>query len=80
MRAAPRTQVRADRITAHEAARREVPAGLTDAIGATGAADWTIWRRRTDLFDLLRSGEGAGAGEGAGEGADAGLPVVGELP
>lgn len=53
MRVALHTKVRADRVAAYEAAHREVPVELTDAIRAAGATPWTIWRSRTDLFHLL---------------------------
>ncbi|MGW4565714.1 L-rhamnose mutarotase [Streptomyces sp. NPDC004561] len=53
MRVALHTKVRADRIAEYEAAHREVPKALTDAIRAAGATSWTIWRSRTDLFHLV---------------------------
>ncbi|MER6081551.1 L-rhamnose mutarotase [Streptomyces sp. NPDC013157] len=53
MRVALHTRVRADRIAEYEAAHREVPAELTDAIRAAGATSWTIWRSGTDLFHVL---------------------------
>ncbi|MFJ9815171.1 L-rhamnose mutarotase [Streptomyces sp. NPDC101151] len=54
MRVALHTKVRADRIADYEAAHREVPRELTDAIRAAGATSWTIWRGGgTDLFHLL---------------------------
>ncbi|MFJ9021966.1 L-rhamnose mutarotase [Streptomyces sp. NPDC102259] len=53
MRVALHTRVRADRVTAYEAAHREVPRELTDAIRAAGAVSWTIWRSGTDLFHVL---------------------------
>ncbi|MER6489682.1 L-rhamnose mutarotase [Streptomyces griseorubiginosus] len=53
MRVALHTTVRADRVDAYEAAHREVPVELTDAIGAAGASSWTIWRSGTDLFHVL---------------------------
>ncbi|MFF7981634.1 L-rhamnose mutarotase [Streptomyces sp. NPDC007901] len=53
MRVALHTRVRADRIAAYEAAHREVPAELTDAIRAAGVTSWTIWRSGTDLFHVL---------------------------
>ncbi|MGW7543575.1 L-rhamnose mutarotase [Streptomyces sp. NPDC054770] len=53
MRVALHTKVHADRIPAYEAAHREVPAELTDAIRAAGATSWTIWRSGTDLFHVL---------------------------
>jgi L-rhamnose mutarotase len=65
MRVALHTRVRADRIADYEAAHREVPGELTEAIRAAGAASWTIWRwgsprasaaergGGTDLFHLL---------------------------
>ncbi|MGW4750872.1 L-rhamnose mutarotase [Streptomyces chartreusis] len=53
MRVALHTKVRADRIDRYEAAHREVPVELTDAIRAAGATSWTIWRSGTDLFHVL---------------------------
>lgn len=53
MRIALHTKVRADRIADYEAAHREVPAELTDAIRAAGVTSWTIWRSGTDLFHVL---------------------------
>ncbi|MET9865827.1 L-rhamnose mutarotase, partial [Streptomyces sp. NPDC006386] len=53
MRVALHTKVRADRVAAYEAAHREVPEELTDAIRAAGATAWTIWRSGTDLFHVL---------------------------
>jgi L-rhamnose mutarotase len=52
-RLALHTKVRADRIAEYEAAHREVPKELTDAIRAAGATSWIIWRSGTDLFHLL---------------------------
>ncbi|WP_329343199.1 L-rhamnose mutarotase [Streptomyces sp. NBC_00663] len=53
MRIALHTKVRADRVEEYEAAHREVPVELTDAIRAAGATSWTIWRSGTDLFHVL---------------------------
>ena len=53
MRIALHTKVRADRVAAYEAAHREVPKELTDAIRAAGATSWTICRSGTDLFHVL---------------------------
>ncbi|MFC4466538.1 L-rhamnose mutarotase [Streptomyces xiangluensis] len=53
MRIALHTKVRADRIAEYEAAHREVPEELTDAIRAGGATSWTIWRSGTHLFHVL---------------------------
>ncbi|MYS33017.1 L-rhamnose mutarotase [Streptomyces sp. KhCrAH-43] len=53
MRIALHTKVRADRVAEYEAAHREVPPELTDAIRAAGAGSWTIWRSGTDLFHLI---------------------------
>ncbi|GGX83367.1 L-rhamnose mutarotase [Streptomyces fructofermentans] len=53
MRVALHTRIRADRVEAYEAAHREVPERLTEAIRAAGATSWTIWRSGTDLFHLL---------------------------
>ncbi|MFC9315518.1 MULTISPECIES: L-rhamnose mutarotase [Streptomyces] len=53
MRVALHTRVRADRVDAYEAAHREVPKELTDAIRAAGATSWTIWRSGQDLFHVL---------------------------
>ncbi len=53
MRIALHTRVRADRIDQYERAHDAVPAELTEAIRAAGAASWTIWRSGTDLFHLI---------------------------
>ena len=53
MRIALHTRVRADRIKEYEAAHREVPEGLVEAIRAGGATSWAIWRSGTDLFHVL---------------------------
>ncbi|MFE3166971.1 L-rhamnose mutarotase [Streptomyces sp. NPDC059224] len=53
MRVALHTKVRPNRVAEYEAAHREVPAELTDAIRAAGATSWTIWRSGTDLFHVL---------------------------
>ncbi|MFI0713944.1 L-rhamnose mutarotase [Streptomyces inhibens] len=53
MRIALHTKVREDHIDDYEAAHREVPKELTDAIRAAGATSWTIWRSSTDLFHVL---------------------------
>ncbi|GGO92505.1 L-rhamnose mutarotase [Wenjunlia tyrosinilytica] len=53
MRVALHTRVRADGIEEYEAAHREVPQELTDAIRAAGATSWTIWRSGTDLFHVI---------------------------
>ena len=53
MRIALHTRVRADCIEQYEAAHREVPEDLADAIRAGGAMSWTIWRSGTDLFHVI---------------------------
>ncbi|MDT0469544.1 L-rhamnose mutarotase [Streptomyces gibsoniae] len=53
MRVALHTKVRTDRVEQYEAAHREVPKELTEAIRAAGASSWTIWRSGTDLFHVL---------------------------
>lgn len=53
MRVALHTKVRADKVAEYDAAHKEVPAELTEAIRAAGATSWTIWRSGTDLFHLL---------------------------
>ncbi|WP_351222283.1 L-rhamnose mutarotase [Streptomyces sp. NPDC002133] len=53
MRVALHTRVRADRIEEYEAAHREVPEELREAIRAAGASSWTIWRSGTELFHLI---------------------------
>ncbi|MFF4211842.1 L-rhamnose mutarotase [Streptomyces sp. NPDC001796] len=66
MRVALDTKVRADRVEECQAAHREVPKELTEAIRAAGATSWTIWRwgyplrersrelgGETDLFHVL---------------------------
>ena len=53
MRIALHTRVRADRIQEYEAAHREVPTELTDAMRQAGVSSWTIWRSGTELFHLI---------------------------
>jgi L-rhamnose mutarotase len=53
MRVAIHTTIRPDKIEAYEAAHREVPDQLTDAIRAGGCTAWTIWRSGTDLFHVI---------------------------
>ena len=53
MRIALHTRVRPDRIQEYQAAHRQVPTELTDAIRAAGATSWTIWRSGTELFHLI---------------------------
>jgi L-rhamnose mutarotase len=53
MRIALHTRVRTDRIEEYEAAHREVPEELAEAIRAGGATSWTIWRSGTDLFHVI---------------------------
>jgi L-rhamnose mutarotase len=60
MRIALHTRVRGDRIAEYEQAHREVPAELTAAIRAAGAASWTIWRSGTDLFHVIDCADYAG--------------------
>ncbi|GGW45695.1 L-rhamnose mutarotase [Streptomyces caelestis] len=83
MRVALHTGVRSDRIAAYEAAHREVPGELTDAIHAAGYARLlaeveklpvnVAWQARVaELLDVVH--------DYSGEGADAGLSVVRELP
>ncbi|WP_435209180.1 L-rhamnose mutarotase [Streptomyces sp. bgisy034] len=59
MRVAPHTKVRADRIDRYEAAHREVPVELTDAIRAAGATSWTIWRWGSPRASAFERGGGA---------------------
>ena len=60
MRVALHTRVRPDRIAEYEAAHREVPPELTEAIRAAGATRWTIWRSGTDLFHVIDCEDYAG--------------------
>ncbi|MDD9375872.1 L-rhamnose mutarotase [Streptomyces sp. ZAF1911] len=53
MRVALHTRVRAEQIAAYEAAHREVPPELTEAIRAAGVTSWTIWRSGRELFHVL---------------------------
>ena len=53
MRIALHTRVRADRIEEYEAAHREVPTALTDAMREAGVSGWTIWRSGAELFHLI---------------------------
>jgi len=61
MRVALHTRVRPDRIAEYEAAHREVPPELTEAIRAAGATRWTIWRSGTDLFHVIDCADYAAA-------------------
>jgi L-rhamnose mutarotase len=51
MRVALHTRLREGSVQAYEAAHRDVPPALADAIRAAGARRWTIWRSGLDLFD-----------------------------
>ena len=53
MRIALHTRVRPDRIQEYEAAHRDVPTELTDAMRQAGVSSWTIWRSGTELFHLI---------------------------
>jgi len=53
MRVALHTRLRAGAEAAYEAAHREVPAGLVEAIRAAGVRRWTIWRSGLDLFHVI---------------------------
>lgn len=44
MNVALHTEIRADRVAEYEAAHRQVPTELTDAVRAAGATSWAIWR------------------------------------
>ena len=59
MRVALHTKVRADRVEEYEAAHREVPKELTEAIRAAGATSWTIWRYGYPLLERSRELGGA---------------------
>lgn len=53
MRVALHTRIHPDKIEEYEAAHREVPEELTDAIRAAGCTSWTIWRSGVDLFHVI---------------------------
>jgi L-rhamnose mutarotase len=53
MRIALHTRLRPGAEQAYEAAHREVPAELVDAIRAAGARRWTIWRSGLELFHVI---------------------------
>jgi L-rhamnose mutarotase len=53
VRVALHTRVKAGAEEAYDAAHREVPAELTEAIRAAGATEWTIWRSGRDLFHVI---------------------------
>ncbi|WP_028061232.1 L-rhamnose mutarotase [Candidatus Solirubrobacter pratensis] len=57
MRVALHTRVKAGAEEAYDAAHREVPAELTEAIRAAGATEWTIWRSGRDLFHVIECEE-----------------------
>ena len=53
MRIALHTRVRPERIDDYDAAHREVPEDLAEAIRAGGTTSWTIWRSGVDLFHVI---------------------------
>jgi L-rhamnose mutarotase len=53
MRVALHTRLKPGAVEAYEAAHREVPPELTEAIRAAGAREWTIWRSGLDLFHVI---------------------------
>jgi L-rhamnose mutarotase len=53
MRVALHTRLKPGAEAAYEAAHREVPQALLDAIAAAGASAWTIWRSDLDLFHVI---------------------------
>jgi L-rhamnose mutarotase len=53
MRVALHTRLREGSEQAYEAAHREVPPELVEAIRAAGARRWTIWRSGLDLFHVI---------------------------
>ena len=53
MRVALHTRVKAGAEEAYDAAHREVPPALVDAIRAAGTSEWTIWRSGRDLFHVI---------------------------
>jgi L-rhamnose mutarotase len=57
VRVALHTRVKAGAEEAYDAAHREVPAELTEAIRAAGATEWTIWRSGRDLFHVIECEE-----------------------
>ncbi|MEV6769263.1 L-rhamnose mutarotase [Nocardia sp. NPDC051030] len=53
MRIALHTKLKPGAEEDYEAAHRQVPEELVDAIRAAGATSWTIWRSGTDLFHVI---------------------------
>lgn len=53
MRVALHTRIQAGREEDYEAAHREVPEELMQAIRGAGAREWTIWRSGQDLFHMI---------------------------
>jgi L-rhamnose mutarotase len=53
MRVALHTRLRAGAEEAYEAAHRDVPAELQQAIRDAGVRAWTIWRSGRDLFHVI---------------------------
>lgn len=84
MRVAPHTRVRADRVAAYEAAHREVPAELTEAV--PGCADRARLLAEPEKLPVNVAGQDHMAElldlvhDYSAGGADAGPPVVRELP
>lgn len=60
MRVALHTRLKPGAEEAYEAAHREVPSDLVEAIRAAGAHDWTIWRSGLDLFHVIDCDDYAG--------------------
>jgi L-rhamnose mutarotase len=60
MRVALHTRLKPGAEAAYEAAHREVPQALLDAIGSAGASSWTIWRSNLDLFHVIECEDYAG--------------------
>jgi L-rhamnose mutarotase len=53
MRVALHTRIKPGAEAAYEAAHREVPDELRQAIRRAGAREWTIWRSGLELFHVL---------------------------
>lgn len=61
MRVALHTRLAAGSEAAYEAAHRDVPQELTDAIRAAGITSWTIWRSGRELFHVVECDDYAAA-------------------
>lgn len=60
MRVALHTKLKPGSEEEYDAAHREVPAELVEAIRGSGVTEWTIWRSGLDLFHVIDCEDYAG--------------------